>query len=112
MANELILPSWPVKISATSLEDVCDWADFDAAFLALATGEDLSRPLDRLIQVVAVQNVVTSQLLVGSRERAVGDPDVFAPHGDGRSGECRVQRLAAAEDFAPPCFLHDRPMER
>ena len=62
------------------------------------------RDLDRLVEVLAVDQVEAADLLLGLRERAVGGEDlaVADPHGGGVGGG--PQPLAALE-HAPPAHL-------
>ena len=62
---------------------------------------DLGRPLDRLVEVVAVQHVVAAELLLGLRERAVGEHAlaVTDAHGGGRGGG--LEAVAGRRSISP-----------
>src|SRR5215204_5883535 len=81
-----------------------DRANLDAS--ALRPG-DLGGPLDRLVQVLAVEDVEARELLLGLRERAVGDQALAVGHAHGRRGGDRLEPLAGAEHARRPHLLGD-----
>src|SRR5437660_5813062 len=85
-------------------------SNLDAPRAALARRRNPRGPLDRLVQVPAIQNVITGELLLGFGERAVSDQclAVFHAHG-GRSGR-RRKRLGRDEDALAGGLLHQGPM--
>src|SRR5262245_58246833 len=83
---------WPCNTGLLLLAKVHHRANFDRA---VARAWALSRPVDRLVEIVAIERVVAAELLFGFGKRAVrGHPlTVLHPHRGGRRG--RMQRLAS-----------------
>ena len=72
----------------------------------------LRRPLERFVQIFAVQDVVPGELLLGLRERSVGHQHFAVLHPNGGCGRRRLQRVGAAENATPRGLIHDRPVCR
>src|SRR5580704_5607719 len=53
------------------LGNVHDGTNLDAAASALAFGRNLTSPVNRLVEVLAVEDVVAAQLFLGLGERAI-----------------------------------------
>src|SRR5438067_1041842 len=85
-------------------------ADLDAAFPALARCRNARSPLDRLIQVLAVQDVVAGELLLRLGEGSVGDQRPSIVHAHGGSARGGRERLGAEQDTLTDGFRHQSAM--
>src|SRR6266404_907050 len=68
-------------------------ANFDAAFASLAGGRNLLRPLDGFVQVLAIEDVIASQLFLGLGEGSVCDQRFTVLHSNGGRVSGGAQRL-------------------
>src|SRR5215472_6929111 len=85
-------------------------ANLDAAFAAQAGGGNLLGPLDRLCQILAVEDVIACQLLLCLGERSVHHQHLAVPAPDcgGRAGW--AQRRRALQDPELRRFVHHPAM--
>src|SRR5579871_5165907 len=84
--------------------------NLDAALTAFAGRGDLGGPLDGLVQILAVENVIPRKLLFGLGERAVADQRFSSgdAHRSGSGGG--GQRLGRNEDAFASGLFHHLPM--
>src|SRR5215469_5062969 len=84
--------------------------NLNASLTAFASGRDLLGPLDRLVEILAVQNVVTCELLLGFCKRSI-ESNCSPILGTNRSrGARRLQRLGAMQYAFLTSLPHDSPM--
>src|SRR5262249_1640684 len=81
--------------------------DLDASGAAAAGGRDFGGPLDRLVDVAAVEDVVARELLPGLRERAVGQHGLAPFEADRLGGRGGGGGRGSLEDPAPRGLVHD-----
>src|SRR5439155_24310845 len=88
-------------------------ADLDAARAALAPRRNSGSPGNRLVEILAVENVVPGELPLGFREGSVMNQRLAtAIRADRRRGRGGMQRLGPVEDALCPRFVDDRPVRR
>src|SRR5215469_13726473 len=84
--------------------------NLDASFGSLASSWNFLCPLDRFIQVFAVEDVVSRELLFGFGKWAVEDDGCAIALTNGGRGGRRAQRLGAFKDAFRSRFSHDLPV--
>src|SRR5258708_5754140 len=67
-------------------------------------------PLNGVVQVFAIQDVVSRELLFGFREGAVGRERFSVLDTDGGGGRSRLQRLGALKNSLLARFVHYSPV--
>src|SRR5215469_14757785 len=80
--------------------------NFDTPSASLASGRDLGRPLDRFIEILAIDDVISSELLFGFGERPVHDQGLAVLHANRGRGHDRRERFDAPQDALPGRFFH------
>src|SRR5262249_17778426 len=97
---------WP------GLRDGNDGTNFHAATAALAGRGDFRSPGNSFVQILAVQNIVTSELLLGFGKRAVTEERLVVANPDSRGGSGGLKWLGAAKYAMSGSFDHHVPMPR
>src|SRR6516164_4887376 len=75
-----------------------------------ASGGDPRRPLERLVQVLAIQKVVSGKLLLRFREWTVHNHYFAILHADGGGRDGRLEWLSAPENAQSVRLRHNSPV--
>ena len=96
-----------VHLGRGGFGDLVDGADFDIADGAAAGGGDAGGPLESVVEVGAIEDVVAGELLLGFGEGAVGDERFAVVDAHGGGGGGGGEGVGGAEDAAAGGVLHE-----
>src|SRR5258708_10368695 len=104
--------STAVRASTSNALHLVDRPDLDAPLAALTRGRDFSRPLDRVVEIAALDDVIAGELFLRLRARTVGDDGLTASSANRRGGVGRLQRIGASQHAAAASLVHHRVVLR
>jgi hypothetical protein len=88
--------------------------DLDTSFVAFAIGRDFPGPLDGLVQVLTLDDVIPGQLLLGFGEWSIGDDRGGTLHADSGGAGGGLERVIAYQHAFLTGLLHHsgvRPLQ-
>ena len=104
--------AWWSSIHRHTRGHLSDGTDLDASSRTGATGRNLGRPRKSFVQVFAVEDVVSSQLLFRLGERTVGDHHPAILHADGGGHFAGFKRIGSTQDAAKLGLVQNGPVCR
>src|SRR5215471_1502219 len=86
------------------------WPDLDTSRSSTAFKRELRCPADHLIQVFAIQNVISGEKFLGFSEGTIHGDQLAFLHAERRGRAGRLQWLRTAEDAKFLGLIHNSPV--
>src|ERR1700694_1063098 len=102
------LPLWTSRRSLRPRRQLDNRADLDAPVIAFTRRRNFRGPFDRIIEILAIENVVSSELLLGLGKGSVNGERLAFLFADGGGGVGSLERLRAMKNALSPGFVHHR----